>query len=136
MITQAPQFASSFKTIIFEHREATPLVEGIFLQSGPGPTITRALKHPPYFSMVVQLSLLSWVHEKTSLARTIKQILEKRQEGAPAGSGVQVVPSQDGLVGVIRACEEQTASYECCINSRFRLCAGPHCLRRFATLVS
>lgn len=108
----APQFASSFKTIILEHREATPLVEGIFIQSGPGPTVTRALKHPPYFSMVVQLSLLAWVHRKDSLAGAIKQILEKRLEGAPAGEGVQAVPSQHGLLGVIRACEEQTASYE------------------------
>ena len=107
-----PQLESSFKTMILQHRETTPLVENIFLQSGPGPTVTRALKHPPYFSMVVQLSLLSWVHEKNSLAGAIKQVLDKRLEGAPADMDVRAVPSQNGLLGVLCACEEQTASYD------------------------
>lgn len=108
----APQLASSFKTMILEHQETTPLAERFFIQSGPGPTVTRALKHPPYFSMVVQLSLLCSVHEKASLTQAITQALHKRLEGAPADFGAQAVPSQDGLLGVIRACQEQTASYD------------------------
>lgn len=106
-----PQLASSFKTVVVQARN-TPVCEGIILQSGPGPTVSRALGHPPYFSTVVQLSLLSWVHEKNSLAESIRSALEKRMQGAPADYNIRATPSQQRVLGVVVACEEQTAAFD------------------------
>lgn len=106
-----PQLASSFKTVVVKARN-TPVCEGIILQSGPGPTVNRALGHPPYFSTVVQLSLLSWVHEKISLAESLRSALEKRMQEAPADYNLRAAPSQQRVLGVVVACEEQTAAFD------------------------
>ena len=106
-----PQLASSFKTVVVK-TTSTHVCEGIILQSGPGPTVSRALGHPPYFSTVVQLSLLSWVHEKSSLAESLRSALESRMQGAPADYNVRATPSQERVLGVVVACEEQTSAFD------------------------
>ncbi len=107
----AQQLESSFRTIT-NTRISTPLAEGLTLEGGPGPTVLRALKHSSYFATVVQLSLLCWVHEKVSLSEGLLHALERRVEEAPADASERSLPSQAGLLGVIRACEEQTAAFD------------------------
>ena len=75
------------------------------------PTASRALGHPPYFSTVVQLSLLSWVHEKSSLAESLRCALEKKRQGTPLSYNVRATPSHERILGVTVACEEQTSSF-------------------------
>ncbi len=106
-----PHFASSFRTVVVKASN-THVCEGIILQSGPGPTVSRALGHPPYFSTVVQLSLLSWVHEKDSLAESLRSALEKIMQGAPADYNVRATPGQQRILGAVVACEEQTAAFD------------------------
>jgi len=43
----------------------------IMLNSHPGPTTQRALKDEYYMSTIIQLSFLSWFHERTSLANAL-----------------------------------------------------------------
>ena len=68
--------------------------------------------HPTYFSTVVQLSLSSWIHEKSSLAESLRSALAKRMHGAPADYNLQAAPSQLRVLGVVVACEEQTAAFD------------------------
>ena len=108
----SPSLASSFKTVVLkEGTQNIPLEREISLISGPGPTVGRALKETPYLATVVQLSLLLSVHEKTSLAHTIHQAIEKNQEGAPLDFLPRAAPSSSGIMGSLRAIEEQTSAY-------------------------
>jgi hypothetical protein len=109
----SPQMQSSFRTLVAQSRtEPTVLYESIFLTSGPGPTVARAMKDPPYLSMVVQLSFLSWIHKNSALAEAIAQALEKRTYGAPPDYTLQALPSQENIAGVLTACEEQTNAFD------------------------
>ena len=102
---------SSFKTIITKSTSSTPLLDGILLQGGPGPTVVRAFQESHYFSMVVQLSLLVWTFQTNYLATAIADALRERLEGAPSTSGIQRSPGRQGILGVLRACESQTSSF-------------------------
>ena len=102
----ARQFESSFKTLLKASAATTPLVGGIYLQSGPGPTIGRSLQHTAYFATVVQLSLLGWVHDNHELAQAITTAMERRMEGCTAEHEFRAIPSIEGIAGVIEACEE------------------------------
>jgi len=107
------QIASTFKSIVSK-TASTRLCEGIVLDSGAGPTITRALAsgQNAYFAMVVQLSLLTAVLGRNSLATAIMQIFEKESESAPETYVPRAIPSEEGVRGVLQACEEQTASFD------------------------
>ena len=50
----------------------------IMLDSQPGPTTRRALKDEYYMSTVIQLSLLSWFHERTTLASALAECMDQR----------------------------------------------------------
>lgn len=102
---------SSFRTIITKSASNVPLLESIILQGGPGPTVFRALQESPYFSMVVQLSLLVWAFRPSYLATAIADSLWKRSEGAPSSSGLQSTPDRNGILAVLNACESQTAAF-------------------------
>ncbi len=104
--------ASTFRTVIARNA-STKLCEGITLEAGPGPTTLRALSknQTPYFSMVIQCSLLASVLEKSSLAAALKNIFEKQAEDAPLDQPPRPNPSEDGLFGVLQACSEQTALF-------------------------
>jgi hypothetical protein len=69
--------SSSFKTIVNKSGVPYLLFEGIALETGPGPTVVRALQSVPYFATVIQCSFLTATHEKTSLAATISLAFEK-----------------------------------------------------------
>ncbi|KAL8869596.1 MAG: hypothetical protein Q9174_004158 [Haloplaca sp. 1 TL-2023] len=109
--TISPTLTSSFKTIVARSNSSTSLLEGIVVQGGPGPTVLRALQEPPYFAMVIQLSLLAWAFETNYLATAIADALRKRSEGAPSSLGLPNSPDRAGILGVLEACESQTAGY-------------------------
>ena len=102
---------SSFRTIILESSSRTSLWEGITLQGGPGPTVARALREPPYFAMVIQLSLLVWSYEVGSSATALADALQKRLEEAPSTSKVPNPPSRNSVLEVLRTCERQTSAF-------------------------
>ncbi|KAL8821820.1 MAG: hypothetical protein Q9191_007237 [Dirinaria sp. TL-2023a] len=81
----------------------------IILEAGAGPTVQQALKNPALFSMVVQLSLLGFAHKDESLAQSIVLAIEKLSE--LSGQAQQIVPEYVALLGTIRACQQQTASF-------------------------
>ena len=108
-----PRMASTFRTVIAKNA-STKLCDGISLEAGPGPTTLRALSknQTPYFSMVIQCSLLTSALEKASLATAIKNIFEKQAEDAPQDQRPRANPSEDGLLGVLQACSEQTSLFD------------------------
>ena len=81
----------------------------IILESGAGPTVQEALKNPALFSMVVQLSALSFSHQDEALAFAITEAMERmvREVGGQAG----IVPEYMSLLGTIRACQQQTVAF-------------------------
>ncbi len=109
--TISPALASSFKTLVAKGNSNISLIEGIVLQGGPGPTVLRALQEPPYFAMVIQLSLLAWAFHTDNLATAIADALRQRLEGAPTLLGSPSSPDRNGVLGVLKACESQTASF-------------------------
>ena len=48
----------SFRTLVNQQTDVTPLGASIGLITGPGPTVNRALTEPHYFSTVVQCEYL------------------------------------------------------------------------------
>lgn len=56
----AKQMESSFRTVVAKTSGPNKLIEDIFLQTGPGPTVIRALQshNAIYFSTVVQCESL------------------------------------------------------------------------------
>lgn len=80
----------------------------LVLEAGAGPTVRRSLREPVFFSTIVQLSLLTWSHEITSLARSLAQALERR---AREQDTYKVPPRYDALKGTLRACREQTSGF-------------------------
>lgn len=95
-------------------RTVLSFIPDIVLESGPGRTVQRAPTANPedhrYLSTVIQLSLLSNVHEIDSLAEWLSDILRRRLEGAPADHSS--APGYDALFGVLRACREQTNNFQ------------------------
>ena len=80
------------------------------LSVGPGPTVNRAItsKDRFYLSTIIQLSLLCWVHGRTSLATTLQESMERRYELKVDGATPD--PSYEGIVGTLEACASQTSS--------------------------
>lgn len=77
----------------------------------PQTKLLRALNQAPYFAMVIQCSLLTFSHEKYQLAAAIRNIFEREAENADPNTRSRAVPSSEGIYGVLRACEDQTSSY-------------------------
>lgn len=50
----------------------------MMLNSQPGPTTQRALRDEYYMSTIIQLSFLSWFHERTSLANALVECMNQR----------------------------------------------------------
>ncbi len=103
--------ASSFETVIIQSGGPPTLLDGgIALVSGAGPTLVRGLQESPYYATIVQTSLLMSVHEKRSLAHAIHETMERIQEGAPPDNIPRAPPTTNGILGVLRAIEEQTSA--------------------------
>ena len=109
--TISSALSSTFKTVITQSSSNISLLEGIMFQGGPGPTVSRAFQDPPYFAMVVQLSLLVWTFRAGYLATAISEALRRRSEGAPPSHILQSNPDRQGILGVLRACESQTSEF-------------------------
>lgn len=104
-----PRFESTFRTAIKHsaiHRVAD--IAELMIEAGAGPTVRRSLKEPVYFSTVLQLSLLTYTHELTSLSKGLAQALERRARDA---SQAEPPPRYDALKGTLRACREQTSGF-------------------------
>lgn len=104
-----PNFERTFRTAV--RQSVIHQVQGIaevVLEAGAGPTVRRSLKEPIYFSTIVQLSLLTWTHDLTSLARSLAQILERR---ARESENHERPPRFDPLKGTLRAVREQTSGF-------------------------
>ncbi|MCJ1486617.1 hypothetical protein MMC06_006795 [Schaereria dolodes] len=102
-----PKFASTFKTAVKQsaiHR-LSDFAE-LVLEAGAGPTVRRSVDDPAYFSMVVQLSLLTWAHETHSLTRALIKALERRNPDK-----AQPLPRFDILLGTLRCCRQQTSGF-------------------------
>lgn len=61
--------------------------------------------------MVIQCSFLTRIHEKRTLAGALAQCFE-REAGNDDPQTSRTIPSHEGLYGVLRACEDQTSSYD------------------------
>ena len=85
---------------------------GIALHAGAGPTIQEALKegNPAIFSMIVQLSLLSYTCKDQDLAYAVTTAIESllESQGAPTDRA----PDYVSLLGTIRACRQQTTAFQ------------------------
>ena len=83
----------------------------ITLQSGPGPTVTRAMRDQDrrYMSTVIQLSFLGAVFNRTELATALTECMSKRlTHGIQDSSG----PGYEDIAGVLEACSSQTSNFD------------------------
>ena len=79
------------------------------LDSGPGPTMIRALRERKHFSTVVQLSFLAWTHERVSLASALAEAMLKRYELEIYGATSP--PGYEGIAGTIEVCSSQSSTF-------------------------
>lgn len=100
-------FASTFKTAVNKSniQRLAGIVE-IVLEVGAGPTVQHAVKDAPFFSMVVQLSLLLWAHNVTSLATSLALALELRSTDIQKS-----LPTYSQLIGTLRCIQQQTSGF-------------------------
>ncbi|MCJ1417116.1 hypothetical protein MMC32_003455 [Xylographa parallela] len=101
------QFASTFKTAVQKSkiRRLAGIAE-IVLEAGAGPTVQHAIKEVPFFSMIVQLSVLLWAHNVTTLATTLSKSMEYRTTDSR-----QTCPSYQDLLGSLRSIQQQTSGF-------------------------
>ncbi|KAL8702544.1 MAG: hypothetical protein Q9201_004285 [Fulgogasparrea decipioides] len=104
-----PLFASTFRTAVKQSliHEISGIAE-LVLEGGAGPTVRRSFNEPAYFAMVVQLSLLTFTHELTSLTKALIRSFERRAQGA---TEYIAPPRYDALIGTLRAIREQTCGF-------------------------
>ncbi|KAI4212295.1 MAG: hypothetical protein LQ351_005008 [Letrouitia transgressa] len=81
----------------------------IVLESGAGPTVQNALKNTALFSMIVQMSLLSYVHDHQSFSNTLVKAIERIIKDFKVSS--DVLPDYVSLVGTIQVCRRETAAF-------------------------
>ncbi|KAL8724730.1 MAG: hypothetical protein Q9181_006700 [Wetmoreana brouardii] len=104
-----PLFASTFRTAVKHSliHEISGIAE-LVIEGGAGPTVRRSLSEPGYFAMIVQLSLLTYTHELTSLTKALARAFERRAREAPE---YVAPPRYDTLKGALRAIREQTCGF-------------------------
>lgn len=94
--------AKSERTIISRYLQ-------IFLESGAGPTVQNALKDTALFSMIVQMSLLCWVHEHQPLANAMVDAAERiarNFKGKPDN-----IPHFPSLLETMKVIQRETAAF-------------------------
>lgn len=104
-----PLFASTFRTAV--KRSVIHQITGIaelIIEGGAGPTVRRSLNEDGYFAMVVQLSLLTYTHELSSLTAGLTKAFERRNQGSQE---YVAPPRYDALKGALRAIREQTCGF-------------------------
>ena len=88
----------------------TPLSHGsnVRLDSGPGPTLHRALSERRYLATVIQLSLLAWMQNRDKLAAMLTTCMQRRIEtGVHEASN----PGFEGVCNTLAACSSQCSSF-------------------------
>lgn len=105
----APHFELSFRAAVRDSSivESPSFVE-IILEAGGGATVRRSIKHPEFFSTVVQLSLLTFTHRLPRLSDGLLRALERRAVGA---TEMVELPEYRKLLGTLGAIQDQTAGY-------------------------
>ena len=82
----------------------------IVLESGAGPTVQNALKDTALFSMVVQMSLLCFVHEHQPFANAMVEAIGRIVrdfKGDP-----QAIPDYPSLLGTMRVIQRETVAFQ------------------------
>ncbi|KAI4122401.1 MAG: hypothetical protein LQ347_006510, partial [Umbilicaria vellea] len=105
-----PEFEAKFKDVV-KIQNFVPLSKGsvISLESGPGPTMLHAFRDKRYFAMVIQMSLLAWMHRREDLASMLSQVMTERFEmGVPGASSS---PGVDGIIMTFAACSSQSSAF-------------------------
>lgn len=104
-----PELADKFRDAV-KVQTFVPLTRGgeIRLDSGPGPTMHRALRERRYFATVVQLSLLAWMQPREKVAAMLATCMTKRHDmGVEDASD----PGYDGIVKTLAACSSQSSNF-------------------------
>ena len=107
-----PTLKAHFKTSVSSSSELIiSRYIDIALQSGAGPTVQEALKDDEValFSMIVQLSLLSFACSDQNLAYAISTAVESLLDSQ--GYPMERAPDYVSLSGTIRVCRQQTAAF-------------------------
>ena len=103
-----------FRQDVVKNTRLVPLYEdcGIHLRSGPGPTVLRALRDQDrrYMATVIQLSMLTSVHETASLATTLVECMAHRFRLNVPGSASP--PEHADVLGTLNGCSSQTSSFD------------------------
>ncbi|KAL9018051.1 MAG: hypothetical protein Q9185_004653 [Variospora sp. 1 TL-2023] len=104
-----PRFASTFRTAVKNSviHQISHIAE-LVLEGGAGPTVKRSFSEEGYFAMVVQLSLLIYTHELSSLAGAMAISFERRNKDS---AEYVAPPRYDALKGTLRAIREQTCGF-------------------------
>jgi len=79
------------------------------LESGPGPTLQNAFRDNRYLASVIQLSFLSWMHNREVLASMLSQAMRKRYELNVAGAAPD--PGFEGISKTLAAISSQTSTF-------------------------
>ena len=82
----------------------------IVLESGAGPTVQNALKDTALFSMVVQMSLLCFVHEHQPFANAMVDAIERIVRDFKGNP--QAIPDYPSLLGTMRVIQRETVAFQ------------------------
>ncbi|KAL9114815.1 MAG: hypothetical protein Q9187_007400, partial [Circinaria calcarea] len=108
-----PDFIEQFKRVTLKDTRIIPLYRDsqIVLDSRPGPTVTRAFRDddPGYLATVIQLSMLGWTHDRTSLAAALVECMARRFRMKLPNARPE--PSFDRLMGTLEICSSQTSPF-------------------------
>lgn len=106
----SPKLESDFTNAVKIQR-FIPLRDGceIELHSGPGPTLSRALRDRRYMATVIQLSLLGWTHKREDLASALATAMRARHEAGVPGASLD--PGCEGIMNTLAACSSQTSNF-------------------------
>ena len=82
----------------------------IVLESGAGPTVQNALKDTALFSMIVQMSLLCFVHEHQPFANAMVKAIERIVRDFKGNP--QAIPDYPSLLGTMRVIQRETVAFQ------------------------
>ena len=104
-----PELEDSFKNAI-KIQKFISLSHGseIRLDSGPGPTLHRALRERRYLATVIQLSLLAWMQNREQLASMLTSCMQRRAENNVQDASN---PGYEGVVATLAACSSQCNNF-------------------------
>ena len=107
-----PDFADEFKerTLSLNQVKTISKYFPIALQAGPGATVQRALKDPAFMPMIIHLSMFGAMHEVSSFAEAVSEVLRTRTEDDEKRLAPFFPPQT--IKGTVQACVEQTSGFQ------------------------